>query len=73
MQVFMQREREEAARRIHEAYLQCKATFNPNLDAINDMVSFDDEEEEFFYKTVSDFFIKRKQWEIINQDSYGKK
>lgn len=69
----MQREREEAARRIHEAYLQCKATFNPNLESINVMVSFDDEEEAFFYKTVSDFFIQRRQLEIIKRNSYGKK
>ena len=67
----MQREREEAAKRIHEAYLQCKETFNPNLESINVTVSFDNEEEAFFYKTVSDFFIKRKQWEIIKRNSGG--
>ena len=40
--------------------------FDPKFAQINDTVSFKSEEEEFFYKTVSDFFIKRKQM-VINQ------
>lgn len=57
----------EMAKKIHEAYLQCKETFNPSLALMNDMVKFEDEEEELFYKTISDFFIKRKQKDIIKR------
>lgn len=49
-----------------KSYLHCKIAFDPKFAQINDTVSFKSEEEEFFYKTVSDFFIKRKQM-VINQ------
>ena len=62
----------EAAKNMHEAYLKCKTVFDPKLETINDMVDFENEEEAFFYKTVSDFFIQRKQMEIIKQERYGK-
>lgn len=62
----------EAAKNMHEAYLKCKTVFDPKLETINDMVDFESEEEAFFYKTVSDFFIQRKQMEIIKQERYGK-
>lgn len=62
----------DAAKNMHEAYLQCKTAFHPGFAQVNDTVSFESEEEEFFYKTVSDFFIKRKQMEVINQQNYGK-
>lgn len=63
----------EAAKNMHEAYLQCKAAFNPGFALVNDTVFFESEEEEFFYKTVSDFFIKIKQMEVIGQQSHGKR
>lgn len=62
----------EAAKNMHEAYLKCKTVFDPRLETINDMVDFESEEETFFYKIVSDFFIQRKQMEIIKQEKYGK-
>lgn len=62
----------EAAKNMHEAYLKCKTVFDPKLETINDMVDFESEEEAFFYKAVSDFFIQRKQMEIIKQERYGK-
>ena len=62
----------EAAKNMHEAYLKCKTVFDPRLETINDMVDFESEEETFFYKIVSDFFIQRKQIEIIKQEKYGK-
>jgi len=62
----------EAAKNMHEAYLKCKTVFDPKLETINDMVDFESEEETFFYKTVSDFFIQRKQMKIIKQEKYGK-
>ena len=62
----------EAAKNMHEAYLKCKTVFDPRLETINDMVDFESEEETFFYKIVSDFFIQRKQMGIIKQEKYGK-
>ncbi len=63
----------EAAKNMHEAYLKCKFAFEPRLSLINDQVSFDNEEEEFFYRTVSDFFIQRRQRDVTKHQSYGKK
>lgn len=63
---------DEAAKNMHEAYLICKTVFDPGVAQINDRVSFENEEEDFFYKTVSDFFIQRKQKEIIELENYEK-
>ncbi len=63
----------EAAQNMHEAYLKCKDAFNPIHTPVNDTVFFDSEEEEFFYQTVSDFFIARRQSEVIKNQSYGKR
>lgn len=62
----------EAAQNMHEAYLHCKTVFNPGFAQVNDTVFFESKEEEFFYKTVSDFFIKIKQTEVINRQNNGK-
>ncbi len=62
----------EAAQNMHDAYLKCKDAFDPSHTPVNDTIFFDSEEEEFFYKTVSDFFIQRKQREVIKNQSYGK-
>lgn len=62
----------EAAENIHKAYLQCKTTFNPEFTLINNTVNFESEEEKFFYKMVSDFFIGRRQMEVIKQENHGK-
>ena len=57
---------------MHEAYLQCKTVFDPRYLMVNNRVDFKSEEEEFFYKIVGDFFLQRKQMEIIKQEKYGK-
>lgn len=64
--IYMKYTSVEAAKNMHKAYLHCKIAFDPKFAQINDTVSFENEEEEFFYKTVSDFFIKRKQMEVMN-------
>ncbi|MCD7715845.1 MAG: hypothetical protein LUI39_05275 [Lachnospiraceae bacterium] len=56
-----------AEKRIHDAYLQCKNTFDPGDALINDAVTIKNEEENLFYRLVSDFFIQQKQKEIINK------
>ena len=63
---------EEAAKNMHEAYLQCKTVFDPIHLMVNNRVDFKSEEEEFFYKIVGDFFLQRKQMEIIRENKYGK-
>ena len=62
----------EAAKNMHEAYLRCKSVFDPNHLMVNNRVDFESEEEEFFYKIVGDFFLQRKQMEIIRQEKHGK-
>ena len=37
-----------------------------------EMEDFKNEEEEFFYKIVGDFFLQRKQMETIEHEKYGK-
>lgn len=63
----------EAAQNMHEAYLKCKDAFDPTHLPVNDTIFFDSEEEAFFSKTVSDFFLQRKQSEVIKHQSYGKR
>jgi len=63
---------DEAAKNMHEAYLRCKSVFDPNHLMVNNRVDFKNEEEEFFYKIVGDFFLQRKQMEIIGQEKHGK-
>ena len=63
---------DEAAKNIHEAYLKCKTVFDPKNLMVNNRVDFESEEEEFFYKIVGDFFLQRKQTEIIRQKKHGK-
>ena len=62
----------EAAKNMHEAYLKCKAVFDPKYLMVNNRVDFESEEEEFFYKIMGDFFLQRKQMEIIGHEKYGK-
>lgn len=63
---------DEATKNMHEAYLQCKTVFDPKHLMVNNRIDFKSEEEEFFYKIVGDFFLQRKQMEIIKQEKYGK-
>ena len=63
---------DEAAKNMHEAYLKCKTVFDPKHLLVNNRVDFESEEEEFFYKIVGDFFLQRKQTEIIRQKKHGK-
>ena len=63
---------DEATKNMHEAYLRCKSVFDPNHLMVNNRVDFKNEEEEFFYKIVGDFFLQRKQTEIIRQEKHGK-
>ena len=63
---------DEAAKNIHEAYLKCKTVFDPKNLMVNNRVDFENEEEEFFCKIVGDFFLQRKQTEIIRQKKHGK-
>lgn len=57
----------EAAKKIHEAYLQCKETFDPGKTADNVAADISDKEESLFFKVVSDFFIQQRQKEIISR------
>ena len=59
---------DEAAKNIHEAYLKCKTVFAPKHLLVNNRVDFESEEEEFFYKIMGDFFLQRKQMEIIGHE-----
>ena len=63
----MANKNDEAAKRIHKAYLQCKETFAPNRLIENIKVDINDEEEDLFFKVVSDFFLQLKQKEIISR------
>lgn len=57
----------DAAKKIHEAYLQCKETFDPSRILVNASVNIDNEEESLFFRTVSNFFIQQKQKEVIKR------
>lgn len=63
-------EEAEAAKKMHEAYLQCKETFAPNRILINASVNIEDEEESLFFRTVSNFFIQQRQKEVIKNEKY---
>lgn len=63
---------DEAAKNMHEVYLRCKSVFDPNHLMVNNRVDFENEEEEFFCKIVGDFFLQRKQTEIVRQKKHGK-
>ena len=62
----------EAAKNMHEAYLKCKTVFDPKHLLVNNRVDFESEEEEFFYKIMGDFFLQRKQMEIIGHEKSEK-
>lgn len=52
--------------KIHEAYIQCKETFAPEMVFLNNEIDIKDEEEGLFYRTVKDFFLQQRQKKIIN-------
>ncbi len=55
--------------RIHEAYLQCRETFAPEMVFLNDKINIRDEEEKLFYRMLKDFFIQQRQKEIIDKSN----
>ncbi len=63
----VQSNRMETAQKIHEAYMQCKEIFDPGKILMNVAVNINDEEEDLFFRTVSDFFIQQRQKEVINR------
>ena len=54
----------EAAKNMHEVYLQCKTVFDPRYLMVNNRVDFKSEEEEFFYKIVGIFSYKENKWRL---------
>ena len=55
----------EKTKQIHEAYLLCKEVFVPSMALMDEASNIHDEEELLFFRAVSEFFIGRKQEEII--------
>jgi len=49
----------EKTRQIHEAYLNCKEIFEPDLELLDEVFRIEDEEERMFYNTLCQFFPEK--------------
>ena len=50
---------------IHDIYMQCKDVFKPSTELMDLISEFEDEKEREFYKILCDFFLQKKQEEVI--------
>ena len=55
---------------VHKAYEMCRKVFLPSAEIMNVAVEIQDEEEYEFYKLVHEFFLQKKQRELIEKGVY---
>lgn len=52
---------------IHEVYLQCKEIFEPSLELQDEFFNIQDNEERMFYEVLANFFMQRRQKELVEK------
>lgn len=57
-------------RKIHELYVQCKKAMLTGEIVSSDVLRFESQEEELFYKTVFDFFLQQKKNKLSEQSNF---
>ena len=57
-------------RKIHELYVQCKNAMLTGEIVSSGVLRFESQEEELFYKTVSDFFLQQKKNKLSEQSDF---
>lgn len=55
---------------IHEVYEQCKKVFNPSLDLLDELGNIEDKDEKMFYHLMTNFFMQKKQKQMIEDKVY---
>ena len=52
---------------VHKAYKMCRQAFLPSTEIMDVAAEIHDEEEYEFYKLVHEFFLQKKQRELIEK------
>ena len=63
-------ENKEKLKEVHDAYEQCKKVFTPGFEIINVAADIEDAEEYEFYRMVHEYFLQKKQKELIEKGVY---
>lgn len=56
---------------IHEAYLNCRKVFEPSFELADVVTEIFDEEEREFYELLYNFFLQKKQKEVVENEVYS--
>lgn len=60
-------ETKNKAEQIHEAFLKCKEVFTPSMAVADAVFDINDDEERQFYNMVYQFFLQKRQKELIEK------
>ncbi len=69
----MKNRKEDIEEKVHEAYLLCKDAFTPYNSSVTDILGkleMHDKEEDAFLFMVNNFFLQKKQREVMANERY---
>lgn len=69
----MRNRKEEIEKKVHEAYLLCKDAFTPydsSVTSILGRLEMYDKEEDAFLFAINNFFLQKKQKEVMANERY---
>ncbi len=66
----MEKEENKKLKEVHKMYEQCKKVFTPGFEIVNVGADIEDKEEYEFYKLLHEYFMQKKQRELIKKGVY---
>lgn len=66
----MAMEESKKLKEVHKAYERCKKVFAPGFEIVNVGAEIKDKEEYEFYKLLHEYFMQKKQRELIKKGVY---
>lgn len=55
---------------VHEAYEHCRKVFEPSEEIMRVSLEIEDKDEFEFYRMVHNYFMKKKQMELVEKGVY---